>query len=236
MYYFWGMHGYWWVFWIFLWIMFFSFMMPVRRTTTGKCNRLYSSCKGDMPAVRSPAKNTKNGEPNSSGMPIRNRDISMDPPATILGIGRTFFEICSAVGERAMGREPNAQFDKGDIKASLKPHRLSVSGKSEFGEDHQSRRHNHSHGRAQLMFRVIDLPCGVDLSKAKATLNDNTLEVVMPRAAPVKSLRVETRPRSSSEGDSSAQETGRIEAAGNPRAVTGANEPMVEAKVASSKG
>jgi putative membrane protein len=27
-----GMHGYWWVFWIFLWILFFSFMMPVRRT------------------------------------------------------------------------------------------------------------------------------------------------------------------------------------------------------------
>ena len=33
MYYYWGMHGYWWVFWIFLWILFFSFMMPVRRTT-----------------------------------------------------------------------------------------------------------------------------------------------------------------------------------------------------------
>ena len=31
--YVWGMHGYWWFFWIFLWILFFSFMMPVRRTT-----------------------------------------------------------------------------------------------------------------------------------------------------------------------------------------------------------
>jgi len=30
--YYWGMHGYWWFFWIFLWILFFSFMMPVRRT------------------------------------------------------------------------------------------------------------------------------------------------------------------------------------------------------------
>jgi putative membrane protein len=26
-----GMHTYWWVFWVFLWIMFFSFLMPVRR-------------------------------------------------------------------------------------------------------------------------------------------------------------------------------------------------------------
>jgi len=33
MYYFWGMHGLWWIFWVFLWILFFSFMMPIRRTT-----------------------------------------------------------------------------------------------------------------------------------------------------------------------------------------------------------
>jgi putative membrane protein len=32
-YYFWGMHWYWWFFWILLWVMFFSFMMPMRRTT-----------------------------------------------------------------------------------------------------------------------------------------------------------------------------------------------------------
>ena len=32
-YYLWGMHAYWWVFWFILWIMFFSFMMPVTRTT-----------------------------------------------------------------------------------------------------------------------------------------------------------------------------------------------------------
>jgi len=32
-YYVWGMHGYWWIFWILIWICFFSFMMPVRRTT-----------------------------------------------------------------------------------------------------------------------------------------------------------------------------------------------------------
>ena len=33
MYYFWGMHGYWWVFWFLLWVSFFSFMMPMRRAT-----------------------------------------------------------------------------------------------------------------------------------------------------------------------------------------------------------
>lgn len=33
MYYFWGMHSYWWIFWFVIWISFFSFMMPMRRTT-----------------------------------------------------------------------------------------------------------------------------------------------------------------------------------------------------------
>jgi putative membrane protein len=33
MYYLWGMHWYWWFFWILLWMLFFSFMMPMRRTT-----------------------------------------------------------------------------------------------------------------------------------------------------------------------------------------------------------
>jgi putative membrane protein len=33
MYYYWGMHTYWWVWWLFIWILFFSFFMPVRRVT-----------------------------------------------------------------------------------------------------------------------------------------------------------------------------------------------------------
>jgi putative membrane protein len=32
-YYFWGMHWFWWFFWVLLWIIFFSFLMPVRRIT-----------------------------------------------------------------------------------------------------------------------------------------------------------------------------------------------------------
>jgi HSP20 family molecular chaperone IbpA len=43
------------------------------------------------------------------------------------------------------------------------------------------------------MLRVIDLPTEVNLSKARATFSDGTLEVVMPKAAPAKSVRVETK-------------------------------------------
>jgi len=31
--FFYGMHAYWWFFWIFLWLMYFSWFMPMRRTT-----------------------------------------------------------------------------------------------------------------------------------------------------------------------------------------------------------
>jgi HSP20 family molecular chaperone IbpA len=43
------------------------------------------------------------------------------------------------------------------------------------------------------MFRVIDLPTEIDLSEARATVSNGTLEVVMPKAAPAKSLRDETK-------------------------------------------
>jgi hypothetical protein len=85
------------------------------------------------------------------------------------------------------------------------------------------------------MFRVIDLPCEVDLSKAKATFNDGTLEVVMPRTAPAKSIRVETTPGLSAEGETSVVETDGIEAADTPPLVPGADEPIVKAQAASSR-
>jgi len=141
----------------------------------------------------------------------------------------------SESGEQLIARAEVPGFNREEIKVSLEPHRLSISGKAEPSKDHPSENHNHSHRHAQLIFRVIDLPCEVDLSKAKATLNNSTLEVVMPRAAPVKSLRVETRPGLSSEDDTSAQETAGIEAAGSRPVVTGADESVVKAKAASAR-
>jgi len=85
------------------------------------------------------------------------------------------------------------------------------------------------------MFRVIDLPCEVDISKAKASFNDGRLEVVMPRAAPARSVRVETTQGLPAEGRASIQETGGMGAAGSPPAVTGANEPIVKVRSASSR-
>jgi len=68
--YVWGMHGYWWFFWIFLWILFFSFMMPMRRTTYRQMQSPLQLLQKDMRPERSQARNTNNGGPYSCGMPI----------------------------------------------------------------------------------------------------------------------------------------------------------------------
>lgn len=39
-YYWGGMHTYWWVFWVLLWICFFSFMIPVRRTNWSRYRQM----------------------------------------------------------------------------------------------------------------------------------------------------------------------------------------------------
>jgi HSP20 family protein len=139
----------------------------------------------------------------------------------------------SESGEQLTAEVPG--FDRQEIKVSIEPRRLSISGKAELRENHKSGKHTHSLRHAQLMFRIIDLPTEVDLAEAKATFNDGTLEVVMPKAAPAKSVRPETKPALSAESDASVHETGGREAAGSPPVVTGANEPIIKAQATSSR-
>jgi HSP20 family molecular chaperone IbpA len=138
----------------------------------------------------------------------------------------------SESGEQLTARAEASGFKREEIKVSLEPRRLSVSAKAESHGNHQSRKHAHSLGHTQLMFRVIDLPCQVDLSKAKATFNGDTLEVLMPKATPAKSVRVETTPGLSAEDESATRSDDGTDAAGS----TGANEPIVHTRAASSRG
>ncbi len=140
----------------------------------------------------------------------------------------------SESGESLTARAEVPGFHRQEIKVSLEPLRLSISGKTEPLENQQSEKHPHSHRHAQLMFRVIDLPCEVDLSKAKASFNDGRLEVVMPKAAPAKNLRVETEPGLSTEGDTFVHGTGETRAVGSTPVVTGSNEPHVKTQTVSS--
>jgi HSP20 family protein len=141
----------------------------------------------------------------------------------------------SESGDQITARAELPGFNRQQIKVSVEPHRLSISGKAEPCEDHHSGKHADSVRHAQMMFRVIDLPAEIDLSKAKAAFNDGTLEVVLPKAVPVKSVRVETKLGLPAEAATSVHDPGGIEPASNPPVVTRANEGNAQAQTASSR-
>jgi HSP20 family protein len=126
----------------------------------------------------------------------------------------------SESGERLTVRAEVPGFNRQEIKVSLEPRRLIISGKTKPPEDDKSGKHPHSHKHAQLMFHVIDLPTEVDLSTSRASLNDARLEVVMPKTVPAKSVQIH----------------GANEAADADRSsvVTGAIEPKAKAQPAST--
>jgi HSP20 family molecular chaperone IbpA len=96
----------------------------------------------------------------------------------------------SESGEQLTARAEVPGFHRQEIKVSLEPRRLSISGKTEPRESPESEKHPHSHRHAEMMYQVIDLPCEVYPSKAKATFNDGRLDIVMPKVVLVKSARV----------------------------------------------
>lgn len=93
----------------------------------------------------------------------------------------------SESGEHLTARVEVPGLHRQEIKVSLEPRRLSISGQTEPRGEKGSEKHPHSHRHAQLMFHVLDLPCEVDPSKAKATFNNERLEVVMPKVVCAKS-------------------------------------------------
>jgi HSP20 family protein len=125
-----------------------------------------------------------------------------------------------------------------EIKVSIEPRRLNIGGRTETTEDRndgETVMHSLEYSLlpAKQIFHVAELPAEVDPSKAKATFTDGRLEIVMPKAAPAKSSRVETKPTLSAEGDTSVQAG--TQPAGSPPAVTAAKRPIVKTRAASSK-
>jgi len=94
----------------------------------------------------------------------------------------------SESGEQLIARAEVRGLHRQEINVSLEPRRLSISGKTESRGEKGSEKHPHSHRHAQLMFHVIDLPCEVDPSKAKATFNDGRFEIVIPKVVCAKSV------------------------------------------------
>lgn len=140
----------------------------------------------------------------------------------------------SESGEQLTARAEIPEFNDEDIKVSLEPRRLSISGMAEPHTVHQFGKHDHLLRYPRLMFRVINLPCEVDPSKGQAIFNDGRLEIVMPKARPAKNISEETRPGLSSEGSSSALEMGGIEVASRAPVPTLSIEPTRKSQAVSS--
>ncbi len=81
-------------------------------------------------------------------------------------------------------------FREKDIEVRVEPHRLIISGKREQIHDEKKRKTLYSERRSDEVCRVIELAEKVDSEKAKATLQDGTLEVMLPKAHPAKKIPV----------------------------------------------
>ena len=109
-------------------------------------------------------------------------------------------------GDYIIARAEVPGYSPHEIKVSIEPRCLRVSGKLETGKDQDTGKavlHSLGHSlrrAAQIfsvvelpIFRAVELPADVDPANGKATVKDSTLEVVIPKAAPPKTALVETK-------------------------------------------
>ncbi len=74
-------------------------------------------------------------------------------------------------------------FSPEQLKISVEPRRLMVSGESELNVLIGDSMGTHTERKPRHIFRVHDLPIEVDPSRTTATLKDEMLEIVLPKAA-----------------------------------------------------
>ncbi len=84
-------------------------------------------------------------------------------------------------------------FREKDIEVRVEPHRLVISGKREQVHEQQKRKTIYSDRKSDEVFRLVDLSEEIDPNKVKASLQDGTLEVELPKVHPSRGIPVSTR-------------------------------------------
>lgn len=74
-------------------------------------------------------------------------------------------------------------FSPEQLKISIEPLRLMVSGETELNVLCGDSERTHTERKLRRIFRVHDLPIDIDPSRKTATLKDEVLEIVMPKVA-----------------------------------------------------
>jgi HSP20 family protein len=74
-----------------------------------------------------------------------------------------------------------------DIEVRVAPHRLIITGRREQIRD-QEKRKTHSETSSCEVVRMLDLSEEIDPDEVRATVQNGTLEVVLPKAHPGKNI------------------------------------------------
>jgi len=80
-----------------------------------------------------------------------------------------------------------------DLKLSVEPRRLAISGKRETHEEKKSRRTIYQEHLSNQICRSLELPIEIDPSQTKAAIQDGVLEISMPKAPRARKLHVAAR-------------------------------------------
>lgn len=83
-------------------------------------------------------------------------------------------------------------FSANELKLSLEPCRLTISGKKQVAAENRKGNVLYSERCSDELLRSVELPVEVHASRATATLNNGILELTAPKLA-VKSARVQAR-------------------------------------------
>jgi HSP20 family protein len=84
-------------------------------------------------------------------------------------------------------------FREKDIEVRVEPHRLIIRGKREHVHDQEKRKTIYCDRKSDEVFRLVNLSDEVDPNKVKASLQDGTLEVELPKVHPSRKIPVSTR-------------------------------------------
>src|SRR5262249_45791319 len=74
-------------------------------------------------------------------------------------------------------------FNADELKVSMEPWRLTISGRRESGGDERSAKTIYQERCSSEILRIIDLPVEVNPAKTTANLRNGILELRMPKAA-----------------------------------------------------
>lgn len=84
-------------------------------------------------------------------------------------------------------------FAANEIKVSLEPQQLIISGKTEKATEEKKEETVFSEFRSNQFCRELTLPAEIDPAKTTATLKDGVLELVLAKAAESKPVNVEVK-------------------------------------------